>query len=98
MPSVLAVVAKAIFEKRAKGLAVGDVRPTDAYASTNAALDALAKDGALYLVTVRPNDVLWLVAILSPSEVGRKRLEERRERHADSRRHDARSATEVLDG
>lgn len=66
---MLAVVAKAIFEKQGKGLAVGDVWATDRYASKNPNLDALGSGGALYLVTVRPNDVLWLVAILRDPKV-----------------------------
>jgi len=65
MPSVFAVVSKAIFEKQAKGLAAGDVWPTNRYASRNAALEPLANGGSLYLVTVRPNDVLWLLWLVA---------------------------------
>ncbi len=64
MSSVLAVVSKAVFEKQAKGLAPGSVWRTDRYASRNPNLEPLASGGDLYLVTVRPGDVLWLVAIL----------------------------------
>ena len=64
MPDVLAIVSKAVFEKEAKGLDVGDVWPTAAYASTHAALAPLATGGRLFLVTVRPELELWLVAVL----------------------------------
>ena len=46
-------------------LAVGDVWATDRYASANPALGPLASGGSLYLVTVRPADALWLVAVLA---------------------------------
>jgi uncharacterized protein (TIGR02996 family) len=65
MPSVLAIVSKAVFEKQAKGASIGTVVPFEHYASTHAALDPLAGDGALFLVTVRPPDeALWLVGVL----------------------------------
>ncbi|MCA9493303.1 MAG: hypothetical protein KC621_25405, partial [Myxococcales bacterium] len=68
MGSVLAIVSKAVFEKArdAKGaaLAVGKVYGTDRYVSGNKALTPLAGGGTLYLVTVRPGDVLWLVGRL----------------------------------
>jgi uncharacterized protein (TIGR02996 family) len=66
MASVMAIVSKAVFEKEAKGLAVGDVWSTARYASANKGLAALAGGGDLYLVTVRPPDeALWLVAVLT---------------------------------
>lgn len=64
MPDILAIVSKSVFESDAAGLAVGDVWGTRAYASTNKALAPLADGGALFLVTVRPNTTLWLVAVL----------------------------------
>ncbi len=71
MPSVLAIVSKAIFERDGrvggKVAAVGDVVPMDRYVSKNKGLAAAGEgdDGALFLVTVRPPDEsLWLVAIL----------------------------------
>ncbi len=69
MPSVLAIVSKAIFERDAKMGArvagLGDVVPLDRYVSKNKGLTPLAEGGALFLVTVRPPDeALWLVAIL----------------------------------
>jgi hypothetical protein len=66
--SILAVVAKSIFEKDARAggklAGIGGVWPTARYASTSPALEPLAGGGALYLVTVRPGDQLWLVAVL----------------------------------
>lgn len=69
MPSVLAIVSKAIFERDAKlggRLAgVGDVVPLDRYVSKNKGLAPVSEGGALFLVTVRPPDeALWLVAVL----------------------------------
>ncbi|MFK7988635.1 MAG: toxin-antitoxin system YwqK family antitoxin [Sandaracinaceae bacterium] len=64
MPSILALVSKAVFKKQHPGAELGAVLPFDAYHSKNKRLTALAKDGDLYLVTVRPDDVLWLVAVL----------------------------------
>jgi len=64
MPDILAIVSKAVFEKDAKGLTVGDVWPTAAYVSTNVGLAPLASGGRLFLVTVRPEHELWLVGIL----------------------------------
>ncbi len=65
--SVLAIVSKAVFKKAQKGkpaLEVGDVFETSEYVSKNKRLQRLADGGSLYLVTVRPDDVLWLLAIL----------------------------------
>ena len=66
--SVLAIVSKAVFEKEARAgtraLGVGDVWPTSRYASASPSLESLASGGDLYLVTVRPGDVLWFVAVL----------------------------------
>jgi uncharacterized protein (TIGR02996 family) len=64
MPSMMAIVSKAVFERDARGTAIGDIWPTDRYVSQNKGLAQLA-GGDLYLVTVRPPDeALWLVAIL----------------------------------
>lgn len=72
MPSIMAIVSKAIFEKQARGLELGDVFPTDRYVSSSKALKPLEDGGSLFLVTVRPNpERLWLVAVLdSPSQKG----------------------------
>jgi len=65
MPSVLAIVSKAVFEKMAPNAQVGDLVKTDRYVSKHAAFDKLGGDGAIYLVTVRPPDEqLWLVGVL----------------------------------
>lgn len=66
MADVMAIVAKAIFEKAAgKSPAVGSVLQMDRYVSANKALAPAGEGGRLFLVTVRPpNEALWLVAIL----------------------------------
>lgn len=65
MPSVLAIVSKAIFDRDARGAVVGAVVPLDRYVSKNKGLSPVAEGGALFLVTVRPPDErLWLAAIL----------------------------------
>lgn len=73
--SVLAVVSKAVFEKQARVdgelLATGDTWSTSVYTSANPALEPLREGGDLYLVTVRPGDVLWLVGVLrAPKKKG----------------------------
>jgi len=62
--SIFAIVSKAVFDREARNLGIGDVYRTDRYNSTNAALQPLEEGGALFLVTVKPEDQLWLVAIL----------------------------------
>lgn len=66
MSSVLAVVAKAVFEKQApKNAQLGQIWATDAYLSHHAKLEPLDSGGTLFLATVRPPDErLWLVAVL----------------------------------
>jgi hypothetical protein len=73
MSDVLAVVAKAVFEKQApKNAKVGDVWNTAAYLSHHAKLEPLGAGGALFLATVRPPDErLWLVAILEAPKHGK---------------------------
>lgn len=66
---MMAIISKAVFETEARDfdavLGVGEVFQTNVYNSRHRSLDALAEDdGDLYLVTVRPDDVLWLVAVL----------------------------------
>lgn len=73
MASVMAIIAKAVFEDLQKAakktFAVGDVVALDRYLSAHKGLSGLATGGAMFLVTVRPPDErLWLVAVLeSPS-------------------------------
>jgi len=67
--SVFAVVSKKVFESDAriggKIVGIGDVWPTEKYASTHASLKPLKDGGHLFLVTVRPpNEELWLIAVL----------------------------------
>ena len=69
MASVMAIVSKAVFEKAARGLELGDVWETDEYASRHKTLDALADGGDMFLVTVRPPERLWLVAVLRDPRV-----------------------------
>jgi hypothetical protein len=66
MPSVLALVSKAVFDKQApRSLTIGGVWAVDRYDSKVAGLRPLADGGSLFLVTVRPPDErLWLVAVL----------------------------------
>jgi hypothetical protein len=69
MPNMLAIVSKIVFEKEARHpggtlLQVGDCYKTDRYRSTSALLQPLTEGGALFLVTVRPGDMLWLVGVL----------------------------------
>jgi hypothetical protein len=56
VPDVLAIVSKAIFERDARGLSLGDVWPVDRYTSANKGLQTLADGGRIFLVTVRPPD------------------------------------------
>jgi uncharacterized protein (TIGR02996 family) len=69
MPSVMAIVSKAVFDKQRppewkRTLRLGEVWPTDRYASKHKHLAALEEGGDLYLVTVRSPGDLWLVAVL----------------------------------
>ena len=68
MSAVLAIVSKAEFKelRTSDGLPprLGVKLDIDRYHSQHPALDALAGGGALFLVTVLPGDVLWLVAML----------------------------------
>ncbi len=63
MSSVLALIAKAVFEKTPR-LAVGDRARMHRYLSSAKGLTPLADGGSLVLVTVRPGERLWLIAIL----------------------------------
>lgn len=63
--AMMAIVAKAAFEKEAGGARPGALWATDRYRAGSKALAPLAGGGTLYLVTVRPPDErLWLVAVL----------------------------------
>ncbi len=66
MSDVMAIVAKAVFEKAAgKTPSLGTQLGLDRYVSANKGLAPLAGGGRLFLVTVRPPDeALWLVDVL----------------------------------
>ena len=64
MGSVMALISKAVFEGQAPRAAVGDRLGLDRYVSANKGLEPLRGGGALFLVTVRPPERLWLCAIL----------------------------------
>lgn len=71
MPSIFAIISKSIFERDfGQGVCVGDVLPLDAYRSKGKAFDPLREGGDLFLVTARPEDRLWLVAILETPTFG----------------------------
>jgi hypothetical protein len=66
---VMAIVSKAQFAKdgklaSGKLAALGDVLPLDRYVSSHRGLEPLRQGGDLYLVTVRPPEQLWLIAVL----------------------------------
>jgi hypothetical protein len=71
MASVMAIVSKVVFEKaHGRDVRPGAVLPFDGYDSQHA---SLAAGGDLYLVTVRPGDVLWLVGVLrGPRSTGKR--------------------------
>lgn len=73
MASVLALISKAAFEKAYPNARLGSVLELDHYASSHVGLRPLADGGDLYLVTVRPDDVLWLVGILRAPRFGKGR-------------------------
>ncbi len=68
MPDILCIVSKAVFEKDARlsGKLVGpsDVWPVDRYNSTNKVLSPLKDGGRIFLVTVRPEEQLWLLGVV----------------------------------
>lgn len=64
MPSVLALISKAVFEKAHPDASLGATVDLDRYDSAHVGLRPLAEGGDLYLVTVRPDEVLWLVGVL----------------------------------
>src|SRR3954469_12905979 len=64
MADVMAIISKAVFEVDAKRARVGDVLPFDRYESAHKAFESLEGDDRIFLVTVRPPEDLWLVAVL----------------------------------
>ncbi len=74
MPSVMAIVSKAVFEKEmGKSVKVGDVVATERYSATPAAFDQLEQGDSIFFVTVRPPDErLWLVGVIdTPKKHGK---------------------------
>jgi hypothetical protein len=70
--SILAIVSRSQFEKAVASPAVGGLWPVTTYVSSNPGLEPLGQGGDLYLVTVRPNDTLWLAAVLRSPKKGAK--------------------------
>ncbi len=68
--SVLSIVAKSEFEKALGASMLGQVWARSTYHSSNPGLESLRQGGDLYLVTVRPGDQLWLVAVLRSPKKG----------------------------
>ena len=69
MASVMVIVSKAAFKNdvvtaEGKQGELGDVCPIPHYRSRHKSIDALQEGGALFLVTVRPPEQLWLCAVL----------------------------------
>lgn len=64
MPDMMAIISKAVFEKESPGAKPGTTLPLDLYRSTHKSFEKLKTGGRLFLVTARPEDVLWLVAVL----------------------------------
>lgn len=61
---VLALISKSIFERDFAEAAIGSTLPIDHYSSAHPGLRALGDGLPLFLVTARPGDALWLVAVL----------------------------------
>jgi hypothetical protein len=70
--SILAIVSKSEFEKAVTSPVVGGLWPVTTYFSSNPGLEPLGRGGDLYLVTIRPNDKLWLTAVLRSPKKGAK--------------------------
>jgi hypothetical protein len=72
MPSVFAIVSKAMFEKMVDDAELGTIVSVDRYVSKNKAFDDVGAGDAIFMHTVRPpKEHLWLVAIIeSPKKSG----------------------------
>lgn len=64
MASVLAIVSRAVFDEDHPGSGIGDILPIDRYVSKLPVFKKLAKGDAIFLVTVRPGNILWRVAVI----------------------------------
>lgn len=71
MASVMAIISKKQFQQLVAAAELGSVVPLTRYDSSHRSLTPLTEGGALFCVTVRPDDQLWLVALLErPRFVG----------------------------
>ena len=68
MTDMIAIISKTVFENLPGSPEPGDVVPLDGYDSKTKALKKLGATGRLFLVTVRPDERLWLVCVLSGLE------------------------------
>jgi hypothetical protein len=68
LADILAIVSKAVFEKDARIgdelIAPNDVWPIDRYNSSNKVFSSLKTGGRIFLVTVRPDEKLWLLGVV----------------------------------
>ena len=64
MADVMAIVSRDVFEGTGVIAEVGTRLEMDRYTSTSKHLHPLAGGGRMFLVTVRPHEQLWLVAVL----------------------------------
>src|SRR5258708_34838398 len=71
MASVLASVSRAVFDALPVGY-LGQVAALDRYISKQAAFTFMAFADAIFLVTVRDDDVVWLVAIIERPQYMRR--------------------------
>ena len=69
MPSVLALISKAVFGTLPP-MQLSDVTPLDRYTSKHAIFDTLGPDDALFLVAVRPKGLLLVAVIDRPKRKG----------------------------
>ncbi|MBN1911506.1 MAG: SMI1/KNR4 family protein [Pirellulales bacterium] len=77
-PGVMAIISQKMFLtdcKTVEGMLPepGDIVPLQQYVSTNKNLQPLSQGGDLYLVTVRPGEELWLVAVLRAPKFSKDR-------------------------
>ncbi len=64
MADLLAIISKVQFEGSGEIPQLGERLRIDRYSSANKALKPLGEGGRLFLVTVRPPEMLWLVGVL----------------------------------
>jgi hypothetical protein len=64
MASVFAIVSKAVFESDFPKSRLGQVLAIDRYLSKHPNFDQLEANDAIFLFTVRPKNIPWLVAVI----------------------------------